>query len=202
MARAPKDPKTGVTPQQERFAAEIVKTGRMVVAYRAAYKAEKMSLEACRVEAWRLLDNPTVALRVEHYRKIATGKLEASVERIALELARIAFVDLGNLYDDDGRPIPLHELDEDTRRALNGMDIEVRAGGVSVLKKYKHIPKVEALRVLAQWRKMLVDRVETGKPGEFDELSDAELEQEAREALAEGVKSGLIKVLPRKPKAA
>jgi len=199
MGRAARDPTTGVTAKEDRFAFEYVMTGRRVLAYRQAYEAGGSAAETCRVNANKLLDSTPIALRVEHYRKIAEGKLEASIERIALELSRIAFFDLGRLQDDDGNPVPLHELDEDTRRALNGLDIEEIAAGagenrvvVGHVKKYKHVPKVEALRVLAQWRGMLVERKEIGKPGEFDGMSVEELRKTAQ---ARAVRLGLGKVV-------
>ena len=178
MSRSAKDPTTGVTVQQERFAFEMATTGRPSVAYRRAYNAGAMGDASVAVNANQLLSDTKIALRVEHYRKIAEAKLGVSVERIALELARIAFFDLGKLVDADGCAIPLHELDEDTRRALNGMDIKVVKDGAGIghVKKYRHVPKIEALRVLAQWQKMLIDRTEVGRPGAFDQLSDAELQ--------------------------
>lgn len=45
-----------------------------------------------------------------------------------------------------------------------------------------------------------VERKESGEAGAFDGLTDGEVEAEAKAALAEGVKSGLIKVLPQKAK--
>ena len=204
MARAAKDRVTGVTVQQERFAVEYVKTGRPVVAYRRAYNAVDMKQDACRVEAGRLLDNPALTLRVEHYRKIAEAGMEASVQRIALELSRIAFFDLGRLMDEDGKPIPLHELDEDTRRALNGVEINELFTGegearvvIGNVKKYRHVPKVEALRVLGQWRKMLVEQVEHGNPGDFSNLTDEEL-ADRRKASKEAV--ALIERARKAPK--
>ena len=205
MAKAAKDPVTGVTPQQERFAYKYITSGRPGIAYQQAYKTT--SYAVARVEGRRLLDNPSIALRGEHYRKIAESKLSVSIERIALEAARIAFFDMGELVDDDGNAVPLQDLPDDTRRALNGMDIEELYEGkgkdrkhIGHVKKYKHVPKIEALRLLAQWKKMLVDLREVGKPGEFASLSDAEVEQQATEAVTLAVKMGKLKLVKSGPK--
>ena len=202
MAKAAKDPVTGVTPQQERFAFEFATTGRLTIAYRRAYDAKSMKDETCRREAQGLLANPFIAPRVEHYRRIAEAKMEVSVQRIAQEVARIAFFDMRNLVDDEGNAIALQDLDEDTARALNGMDIEELYEGkgkdreqIGRVKKYKHVQKIEALRLLAQWKKMLIDRSEVGKPGEFEKLTDAEVEQQAKEAVAAAVKGGYLKLV-------
>lgn len=202
MARAAINPVTKVTAQQERFAFEFVKTGRPSVAYRRAYDAEKMNQDSIRVEAGRLLDNPAIALRVEHYRKIAEARMEITIERIALETARIALFDMRELVDDEGNSIALQDLPEDTARALNGMDIEELFAGagserklIGHVKKYKHVPKIEALRLLAQWKKMLIERSEVGKPGEFDALTDADIEEQAKAAVADAVKGGYLKLV-------
>lgn len=187
MPRARRDPKTGVTVQQERFAVEYAKLGRPSVAYRRAYDAAAMNEDTIAHRARELLADSHIAARVEHYRQIAERALEVSVERIALETARIAFFDIRTLYDEAGNLIPLHELPEGTARALNGMDVEALYEGrgeeralTGHVRKYKHVPKIEALRLLAQWKKMLIDRREVGKPGEFDNMDERELEQYVR----------------------
>lgn len=202
MARAAKNPVTGVTPQQERFAVEVVKSGRPSIAYRRAYQAGGMKDDTIANNAYILLQNSDIAARVEHYRKIAEARLEVTVQRIVQETARIAMFDLRKLVDDDGNAIPLQDLDEDTARALNGMDIEELYEGngkdrkhIGHVKRYKHVQKMEALRMLAQWKKMLIDRSEVGKPGEFEKLSDSDVEEQAKEAVAAAVKGGYLKLV-------
>ena len=204
MGRAAKDPETGVTAQQERFAAELVKTGRPMVAYRRAYDASKMSPEAISANANDLINTTAIALRIQHYRQIAVRRLEVTVERIAEELARIGFFDPRELFDDDGHPIPISELPEDAARVIAGIDVEDlferdeegRRTKVGQVLKYKLASKQPALETLAKWRKMLIERSESGKPGAFDHMTDEEVEAEARQALEEGVKAGFVKVLP------
>lgn len=189
-----------------------MKTGRPALAYKRAYNAEKMNENAIRVEANRLINHPNVALRIEHYRQIALNRLNASVERIALEAARIAFFDARELFDDDGNPIPISELPEDVARVIVGLDVEDlferdaegKRTKVGIVRKYKLGPKMQALEMLARWRKML----EQSKPGDIDparqELeakTDEELEAEARAALELAVKQGYVKVLPTSSKA-
>lgn len=205
--RAPIDPETGVTAQQERFAAEFIRTGKLNVAYRIAYNAEKMSDPSVWVEASRLADNPKVALRIEHYRKIAARKLEVTVERIALETARIAFFDPRELFDDDGNPIPIGDLPEDVARAIAGVDVDDLYEGsgkdrarVGVTKKYKLASKLPALELLARWKKMLSEGGGV-KDDEFSDMTEEEIEREAKAAIAEGVKLGIVKVLKVDPKA-
>lgn len=71
----------GLTPKQERFCQEYVKSGNPLVAYRASYSAEKMKDEPSRVEGQRLLANPTVALRIN---QLKAQVAEKTVEKVAL----------------------------------------------------------------------------------------------------------------------
>jgi phage terminase small subunit len=83
-----------LTPKQEAFAQAVVVGMSISDAYRAAYKAGKMSSAAVNVEASRLMANPTVALRVQELRKPVVeaaqyGLAEAMAEAAeAMELSR------------------------------------------------------------------------------------------------------------------
>jgi phage terminase small subunit len=51
---------------------------------------------------------------------------DVTVGRIVVELARVAFSDPGKMFDDYGHMLPISEMDEDTRRAISGFDVEKR----------------------------------------------------------------------------
>ena len=206
MARAAKKPGTGLTEKQSAFAFECVRLGSPARAYRKVYEASKMSQHSVWSEVGDLLANPAIAARVSELTEIAEKKIEVSIERIAVELARVAFFDPRELFDDDGNPVPINELPEDAARVIAGLDVEdlferdaegnrLKTG---LVKKYKLSNKLTALEVLAKWKKMLIDRVETGKPGEFTESED-ELERRVKERM---VRLGMAKVIPLGKKAA
>lgn len=207
MPRAAKKPGSGMTEQQEAFALECIRLGNPARAYRKVYEAGKMSQPTVWKEAYKLLDDEKIASRVQHYQEVADRAADVTVEKIARELARIAFFDPRDLFDDDGNPLPISDLSEDTARVLAGLDVEDlfdrdedgRRLKVGTVKKYKIANKLTALEVLAKWKRMLVDRVETGAPGDFSKMSDEEVEAEAREALEIAVKQGKVKVLVHKP---
>lgn len=70
---------------------------------------------------------------------------------------------------------------------------------VDEAKKGKGAPRVAAaVAILDRGWGRPVERKESGQPGAFDGLTDAEVEAEAKAALTEAVKSGLVKVLPQK----
>lgn len=190
MPRAAKNPMTGLTEKQAEFALQVVRLGDANRAYRAAYDVSKMSVSAVWSEARKLLDNPQITLRIAELQEVATRRLEVTVERIALETARIAFFDIRDLMDEEGRPIPMHLLPEDIARAIAGVDVkEIKLEGVTVgeVKKYRIAPKGEALALLMKWKKMIGDKPgeEERDPNDTRHLSDEELE--ARIAADEAV---------------
>lgn len=193
---------------QQDFCLECIRLGFPWRAYRKVYDASKMTQHTVLRECTDLLARPAIAARVTELQAIANRKLEVSVEKIVTELARIAFFDPRDLFDANGNPIPINELPVDVAAVIAGLDVEEKAGSMKIVpgsdvpleylasrvKKYKLTNKLQALEVLAKWKKMLVDRVETGKPGEFSE-DEKTLEDEIRRDL---VKAGLGKVVPIK----
>jgi hypothetical protein len=100
-------------------------------------------------------------------------KLDISPSRILEELARVAFLDPRKLFDDQGNLIPIDKLDEDTARALAGIDHDAIFSGrgeererIGTTTKLKIIQKTQALELLGKYHKLFSDRVElTGADG-------------------------------------
>lgn len=202
MPRAAKNPITGLTEKQEAFAMECVRLGSPARAYRKVYEAGKMTQWQVWTEARSLLAVPQIAARVNHFQDVANNAADVTVERIARELCRIAFFDPRELFDEEGRPVPIDELPEDTARVIAGLDVEslfaVENGAkakVGQIRKYKIANKITALEVLAKWKRMLVDRVETGKPGDFDRLSNDDLDKHiaAEKAALDAINSAKLR---------
>lgn len=131
MAKAARDPVTGVTPQMELFACWMAKTGRPVIAHEKAYPGQ-MGTPGRNTEANRLLHDERVLARVEHYRRIAERALDTSVIAIARQMARIAFLDMRDCYDEQGRLLMPHELPTDIAMALDGIDVVEMAGAMKI----------------------------------------------------------------------
>lgn len=113
----------------------------------------------------RLLKNVKVQQMLNNSHQQIITKLEEindiTIERVMKELARIAFLDPRKFFGRDGKLLPLDKLDEDTARALAGMDVVEMTGGAAIseegikvletwVKKIKPANKVDALRLLAQ----------------------------------------------------
>jgi phage terminase small subunit len=98
---------------------------------------------------------------LEERRAAVYDDLEITTERILKERARLAFFDPRKLFDKDGKPIPIHELDDDTAAALAGLDVmEEYAGSgdervfIGYTKKYKLADKNASLTSLEKQKGM------------------------------------------------
>lgn len=191
MPRAARDKKTGLTPKEEAFClAYVANGGNASAAYRAAYNArgkQKTANEA----ASRLLNSGNIAARLAVLRASVTSK---AMERAVVDRAYV-----------------LNSLQEVAERCMQsrpvlgafGMPVmvETKKGDLAAAYTFNSNGANRALELMGKEIGMFVEREEKGKPGEFDDLKkkdEAELEAEAKELLAAGVKAGVIKVLPRK----
>lgn len=81
-----------LTPKQAEFCRVYMETGNASEAYRQAYDSSSMSYEAIKVEASRLLRNPTIALTIQECNgeTLMKGMLTREDLIAELEEARIA----------------------------------------------------------------------------------------------------------------
>jgi phage terminase small subunit len=74
--------------------------------------------------AGRILKLPQVKDFMLEVENDVGAKLGITREKIALELARIAFFDIRKLFDEQGNLLPVNELDDNTAAAIAGIDCE------------------------------------------------------------------------------
>ena len=124
-----------------------------------------------------LLTNPDIAQAVaEGFQKRET-ELDLGVDRLFKELGRIALLDPAKYYDESGSLVPIPKLDEDSRRALAGMEIEEayehfgkgQAKPIGQVKKIKFWDKGLAIERLLRYKHRIGDKVEV--PG-LEKLAD------------------------------
>jgi len=72
----------------------------------------------------RLLKSPSVQRAIADAGTKSLKKSEISRERWREELEAIAFVDLGNFFDQRGSPLPIKRIPEENRRALMSFEIK------------------------------------------------------------------------------
>lgn len=156
-----------LTPKQEKFAQGLFAGLSQREAYIAAYNTQKMSNNAIDVEACKLAANPKVALRLTELQNEFKERNMVTVERVLQEYARLGFFNPKQLFNDDGSPKGIHELDDDTAAAIAGLEVmEIYEGQgkdkkfVGYLKKYKMADKKGTLDSMARHLGMFKDSLD------------------------------------------
>lgn len=112
--------KDGLNDKMKRFVAEyLVDQNALQACIRAGY-----STNSARVHSNRLMQNPAVKAAIDAKLGKVLNKLEITAERVLLERARLAFFDPRKLFDAKGKPLAIHQLDEDTAAIVAGFDLE------------------------------------------------------------------------------
>lgn len=152
-----------LTPKQERFVAEyLIDMNASQAAVRAGYSARTAG-----ALGFENLKKPEIAAAIQSAQKKRSARVEITQDRVLLEIARLAFFDPRKMFGEDGRPLAVTELDDDTAAAVVGLDVlEEWAGSgedrvlVGHVKKYKIADKGGALALAARHLGMLKDKVE------------------------------------------
>jgi phage terminase small subunit len=184
-----------LTPKQEKFADEYLVDLNALRAYRAAYPNCK-SDNAAGVEGHRLLKNPKIADYVRKRMQDRQDRTEITQDRVLKEYAKLGFFDPRKLFNGDGSPVPIQDLDDDTAAAIAGLDVlEVYEGTgadrvfTGYIKKYKIANKIGALDSMAKHLGLFIDRQEVSGPdggpihmkiSRTASMTDAELEAARR----------------------
>lgn len=90
------------------------------------------------------------------------ARTKLTVDRVISEIARIAFFDIGEAFDAEGRLKPLHMMSAHARRAINGLEVTtLRADGeaIGTLSKIKASDKLKAQELLGRHLGMFNDKL-------------------------------------------
>jgi phage terminase small subunit len=149
---------TGLLPAQEAFAQAVAAGRSQADAYREAYpNSQQWKPESVHQQASRLANSRKVAARIS----VLRDEIErAAVERTAIdkadviqELARIAFSDVSNLFDERCRLKPLHQLTDDERACIAAIESGRKIGAKGVTREFEKVKlwsKTDALERLAR----------------------------------------------------
>lgn len=168
-----------LTPKQQRFVDEYLIDLNATQAYiRAGYSARGNVAE---VNAARLLRNAQVQAAITEKMKNREKRTEITQDRVLQEYAKIAFFDPRKLFDENGQPKPISELDADTAAVIAGLDVleEFEGSGedrhfVGYTKKYKIADKKGALDSVARHLGMFNDKLDLNVTGSLaDRLARA-----------------------------
>lgn len=113
-----------LNPRQRSFIAEYLKDKNATAAYMRAYGVAK---ETAMRAGPRLMEHVGVKAEIDRHLSAVVEQVKhetgITLERVLKELARIAFFDPRKLFDKDGNPLPITELDDDTVAAIAGLDV-------------------------------------------------------------------------------
>ena len=130
--------------KQQRFVEEyLIDLNATQAAIRAGYSKRNAD-----VTGPRLLGNVRIQEEIQRSIGERSQRTEITQDRVLLEYARIAFFDPVKLFGDDGRPLPVSQIDENTRRAIAGLDVcTVGNGdmGAGEIQKFRIANKLTAL---------------------------------------------------------
>ena len=134
------------------FVAEYLKDFNAArAALRAGYSAQ-----SARYQGSKMLRNVAIADAIRKGRDQMLQSCEISMEHIVRQLATVAFLDPGRMFDESGNLRPIHEMPPEVRQGLPGIEVsESRtsaAGGANtVVRKVRMGGRVQAILALAKY---------------------------------------------------
>lgn len=174
------------------FAREYFTNGHDIeAAFRKVWPERDIGNSTAYKEGTEFLKLYIVQKEIDRLSMEAVRNCEDDVVRIMQEIKTSAFLDPGDFFDSRGNVRPMHEIPEAARRALAGIEINAlfdSDGNITGYnKKIKINDKMKALRMLGEYRKMFINKIEIGVGGDM-----ATLIMEARQRLEKGLPAEAI----------
>jgi phage terminase small subunit len=117
------------------------------------------------------LDDPDVQTHIKRLQDERSKRTAIAADRVIIELARLAFSDLADAFDNNGDLKQPNEMPEALRRAIAAMEMIDRFVGrgddrmrVRSVKRIRLWDKVSALELLGKHLGLFVDKVEHSGP--------------------------------------
>jgi len=180
-----------LTGKQQRFIAEyLVDLNATQAAIRAGY-----SKKTAFVVGHENLRKPYIQEALLKAREAQEQRTQIKADDVLRELYRLASFDPRKLFNADGSPKDITELDDDTAACIGGIDIVERItnaeeGELERIKKLKIWDKNRALENLGKHFALFVERQEhTGKNGDPIKVDNA-MDQETVKQLVESIMQG------------
>lgn len=107
--------------KREKFAQHYVLTQNATESYQVAYatKARPIQANSAASNGWKLLRNTDVAARVKELRVLGHDHLMVSFEETLQEVGGLAMFDPKDMFDDDGRILPVNEMPPIARKMVH-----------------------------------------------------------------------------------
>lgn len=129
------------------------KRRRFVDEYLVDYNATQAAIRAgyaetsAHTQGGRLLRDERIKKALNEAIDAQQRRTHITADRVLLEIARIATFDPRALFDSDGNPLPIEQLDDDTAAVIAGVDV-MSAGQGAQITKYRLSSKTDALEKL------------------------------------------------------
>jgi len=149
-----------LTPRQEKFAHAWCTNGHNALraAIAAGYSEKGAGQQGC-----ELLKIPKVKKKIDEIYAEQLNVANCTEEWIIKQIMNVAGFDFDACLDEDGNLLPMHQIPEAHRLALNSIEMkEWDIGGVRVgkTKKVRTSDKIKALELLGKYRKMFTEKHE------------------------------------------
>lgn len=141
-------------PKEQAFVDEYLECLNATLAARRVY-----GHAAAKQTGYKLLRRPDVATAISAGLAEQRARTVNDPDRIIRELMVIAYADLQDLLDEQGRPLALRDLSPELRRAIASIKTHVTETGATIV-EYKLVDKKGALELLGKRNKMWTDRKE------------------------------------------
>lgn len=142
-----------LTDKQKRFVAEyLVDLNATAAAIRAGY-----SKKTAEVIGYENLRKPQIEAAINQAKQEREQRTEITQDMVIRECAKLAFFDIRKMFDGNGKPLDISQLDNDTAAALVGLDVQDvynftgdEKQFIGYVKKYKMADKLKALELLGR----------------------------------------------------
>lgn len=135
-------------------------------AYKVAYKKCKSDLTA-RTNGSKLLTNTNIQNYIDEKMKEREKRTAITQDMVIKELARIAFLDIRKIYDENGNLRNIQDIDEDTVKAISSIETLEEYNGygenrekIGDTQKVKIVDKIKALELLGRHLGIFNDKLD------------------------------------------
>lgn len=136
-----------MTPLQQRFIANYLRLRNGTSAYMESTD-KKITRQVAAASANKLLKLPDIKAAIARAIEAAAEKAEMSAEDTLRQLKRVTMYDVRKLFDADGKPLKIHELDDEMATAIVGIKVVTKGNfemGLGEVMEYKLADRVAGI---------------------------------------------------------
>jgi phage terminase small subunit len=171
-----------LTAKEENFCLAILRGANSSDAYRSAYGAAKQKPTTINRNAKRLMDKTKIRARIDELRAPILEKIELTAERTLQEIGKIAFSNIREVFDENGRLLPIHMMSEAATASISSIKVSTKAVPGSDPVEVEHISELRfwdknsSLEKLGKHLKLFNEVGSKDNPLTLSTMSDSMLE--------------------------